>query len=270
MIRKHNLFRQPLSVQKKLLVLVAAAILIALVVGAGRYFLGTRNSQFIPSSNQPTSIFMISPTSSADMPTMNTKPTTWKTFTAPIEGFTLRYPDTWIVEDETLINCGYKYNTGIPDGRGSYCKDSFNFVAPDGLLVRYVLIGEAKDDRAECGTQSVCGMQQVDEIETVSVNGLEDILLVKRGKFVDLHKPLNSGTIPVVGENKHPNYDISFSLPAKTGGRFSLSLTPFDSMNPKLRDELTNEQYYNQDSVKQGLQILKSLEYPPPFFYQHP
>jgi hypothetical protein len=242
----------------KLVTIITAIILITLVAGSGGYLLGIRNNQSTPPSQPspslqakisaaitqpsyklPTPIPTGTFTSGTDVPTMATS---WKTFTAPMEGFTLRYPNTWRVEDQSLINCGYKYNTGLPNGRGSYCKDSFDFVAPDGLELRYTVISDESNDRAGCGTQSVCAIQHVDAIETLNVNGLEDVLLVKSGKSVALHKPIDSGTIPVVGENKHSNYMISFTLPTKAGGRFSLFFTPFYS--PKLRDELTNEQYY--------------------------
>jgi len=263
----------------KLRTLMLAILLSAFVAGAGGYLLGSRNNQSNlpsppssspqakisaditkPSSQLPTPFPTVAFTLATDMPPMTTKPTIWKKFIAPIEGFTLHYPDTWRVEDVSLDNCGYRYNTGLPDGRGSYCKDSFTFIAPDGLELRYAIISDKNNDRAECGIQSVCMSQHVDAIETINVNSLGDVLLVKSGKSVILHKPIDSGTIPVVGENTHSNYMINFTLPTKTGGRFSLFLEPFYS--PKLRDELTDEQYYKLDSVQQGIQILKSLQYP--------
>ena len=95
---------------------------------------------------------LLSPTSLADVST------SWKIFTSKTEGFTIRFPDNWTVKDNSLINCGHKTGMATPHG---YCRDSFNFISPDGLTVRYVIYNDENNDRIECG----CATRRVDGMD---------------------------------------------------------------------------------------------------------
>lgn len=247
---------------KSKLPVILVVLLILLFVGSGAYYLGSQKNnsnqanQYVQqpsptsSENQPTSV-------PADSPTPPTSiPATWKTFTSKTEGFTIRYPDNWIIQDTSSGNCGHTSGTSTPNG---FCRDRFDFISPDGLIVRYVIHKDENNDRISCGTQSSCDNQNVQSLDTLNVGSLGQVLLIKQDKEVNLHKPLDSGTTPVVGANKHSNYMIDFSLPSTTGGRFALFVT---MPNPNTKfDKLTSEQFYSSDSVKQAIQILQSLHY---------
>lgn len=80
--------------------------------------------------------------------------------------------------------------------------------------------------------------------------------------YVFLHKPLSQETTPILGDNKHSNFDIDFSLPSKTGGRYGLFITNCIANDCIAKfNNMTSEQFYNEPSVKQAIQILKSLSY---------
>lgn len=207
----------------------------------------------------------------------NTTPSSWSIFTSPMQGFTLHIPENWIIEDNRSINCGYNthgYNAGTPilidnpTSHFEYCRDSFDFVSPDNIVaVRYVMYSDTTDDKQTCGTQSPCYPLIIQELEKLNIPPLGEIFMVKTGQAINLFKPADKSTIPAIGsnlyitDNSNPNHKVGYvpflSLPTKTGGRYSLYISP-----PSFSlTDLTTEQFYNQQSVKQAILILKSLKY---------
>lgn len=183
----------------------------------------------------------------------------WKTFISKQEGFTLKYPSDWKLEDGDDVDCGI-------DGSG--CPQRVTFTSPEGIIVRYIQFENTTSDKLSCGsgTGSPCLGNKVIGLEKFYVPNFGEVYFLKETSFlrgVRLHMPLSQDTIPVVGENKHSNFDIEFNLPSKNGKRYTLFLS-FDHLN---RDALAkfgglkDEQFYNLDSVKKAILILKSLTY---------
>lgn len=92
--------------------------------------------------------------------------------------------------------------------------------------------------------------------------------MVETGQTIYLDKPVDDGTIPVIGDNLHiiadldtskeNGYTIWWSLPSKTGKRVSLFLsTPTFTTG----SQLTTDQFYKKNSVEQAILILKSVQY---------
>lgn len=241
-----------------------ALILIVLFIAAavGGYFVysslrGTGEAGNVAISLPASSIPKSESTSSAE--TAN-----WKTFTSKMEGFTLHYPPDWTVEDTSSGNCGHKSGIASPIG---FCRDRFSFKSPDGLRVGYVVSSDESKDRYGCGIQNCA--PNVKNLETLNIPTLGQVYLVAyttdyAGQYnhIALHKPSDAGTIPILGENKHSGYDISFSLPSKTGGRFIIDVftNTEDNQSSKWYG-MSYEEFYNSDSVQKAIKILKSLSY---------
>lgn len=179
----------------------------------------------------------------------------WKVFTSKQEGFTLKYPTNWILQDGDTVDCGVT---------GAGCPDRVTFTSPDGLMVRYVKFVDTTDDKLICGpgTQAPCFGNKILGLETLDVQNFGQVYLVKESNGVSLDVPLSKETTPVIGENKHSNFDIYFSLPSRDGGRYLLFTTASFSNEDITRfNKLTTEQFYNLESVKQAIIILKSIKY---------
>lgn len=180
----------------------------------------------------------------------------WKTFSSKTEGFTIKYPNDWSVEDTSSSNCG---STEL---NGSKCRDRYDFISPDQIRVRYVIHQDANKDRIGCGQQSSCDIQNVLGIEDLNVANFGQVQLVKLDREVRLHKPISAATTPIVGENKHDDFMIDFNLPSKTGGRYGFFITTTSAgSEPAWLKDITTEQFYNLESVKEGILVLKSLSY---------
>lgn len=189
----------------------------------------------------------------------------WKTFISKVEGFTIKYPTDWKVEDDSSGNCGHKKLNG------SDCRDRYYITSPDGIQIMYVMYDDENDDKTSCGGQSYCYGNNVTGLDKLDISNLGQVYLVKENRKnlpistpfeVHLHKPIGQDTVPVLGMNKHSNFDISFSMPSKLGGRYSLRLTEeMDAHGNTKFDKMTEEQFFNLDSVKKGILILKSLSY---------
>ncbi|MBI2037218.1 MAG: hypothetical protein HYT14_02560 [Candidatus Liptonbacteria bacterium] len=222
---------------------VAIGILVLILIGAGIFYATRFTSPFPQESAKQ-----------AKAP--NDETADWKTFSSATEGFTLKYPGDWTVENTSNTNCGnVKLN-------GSYCRDRYDFVSPDGVRVRYVEHKDENSDRISCGTQSACWSDNILSLEKLNIQNLGQVYLVKLDKQVSLHKPLSEETTPKVGENKHSNFGIDFSLPSKTGGRYNLFITTsFAGYEPPQLQNITPAQFYNLRSVRQGILILKSVNY---------
>lgn len=242
------------NAQNKGIVGIFVLILILVVaVAGGAYYLGKS------SSTQPTSVvFQPSPTPSPSDEAVN-----WRTFASKNEGFTLHYPPDWTIEDTSSGNCGHtKLN-------GTDCRERFDFVAPDRLRVGFVVYTDDNSDQGGCGIQGPCEIQDVKNLEMLNISTLGQVYLVSYisnygGLFnnIALHKPVDSRTIPVLGENKHSDYSVDFSLPSKTGGRFKLDVFTNTAENQNSKwTGMSYEQFYNSDSVKKAILILKSLSY---------
>lgn len=79
---------------------------------------------------------------------------------------------------------------------------------------------------------------------------------------VYLDKPSAASTTPATGNNSFSDHSILFSLPSKSGGRFTLwvtnsraGATTFDCGG------LTQQQFFGLQSVQQAELILKSISY---------
>lgn len=184
----------------------------------------------------------------------------WKTFKSNIEGFTLKYPEDWSKEESSFNNLnGNSCTSGVED---LTCMERFDFVSPDSLRVRFVILNDEKDDRTSCGTQAVCATQNVINIENLSEASLGTIYLVEEDNYIALDKPLSQETTPFVGVNKHNNFELNYNLPSKTGGRYALFITYCFAGNCSTKfNNLSSKQFYNLPSVKNAIQILKSLTY---------
>lgn len=180
-----------------------------------------------------------------------------KTFTSKIEGFTLKYPNDWTVEDNFGNSC-----TKVD------CKDVFRITSPDGLSVVYD--EHSPNDRLDCGVQAICNDDIVVGLEKINISNLGEVYLVKnklneKTRSISLHQPISKETTPVIGDNKHSRFNIDYSLPSKIGGRYKLFVTHCFDKNCSAKDlkfyEATIDQFYNFDSVKKAVEILKSLSY---------
>lgn len=241
------------------LFIILGTILVIGIVG-GVYYFG-KSQVFKPQSQNPT---VTPPTSSS---TIN-EITNWKTFTSQTEGFVLHYPPDWTIEDTSSGNCGHR--SGTPSLIG-YCRDRFTFTSPDGLGVNYAIYNDNNEDQTSCGQQSPCETQDVKTLETLDIPTLGQVYVVSYIVYnvvehqdnyrIALHKPVNSRTIPILGKNTHPDYWIDFSLPSKTGGRFTLDVFT-DTWNKNSKwTKMTYEQFYNSSSTQKAIKILKSLTY---------
>lgn len=180
----------------------------------------------------------------------------WKTFSSTTEGFTIKYPNDWNIENSSDGNCGHT------ELNGSKCRDRYDFVSPDQIRVRYVIHRDDNSDKISCGQQSYCDGQNILEMEKLNIPNFGQVELVKLEREVRLHKPISAATTPIVGENKHDDFMIDFNLPSKTGGRYSLFITTTSAgYEPTWLKDITTEQFYNLESVREGILILKSLSY---------
>lgn len=243
--------------QKSIIAVLIAAIVF---VGAVYFVMTNKTNQLVVSV--PKNEEQLSEANKKDQEVTNlqlNETINWKTFISKQEGFALKYPSDWKLEDGDGVDCGV-------DGLG--CPQRVTFTSPDGIIVRYVQLENTISDKLLCGsgTGSPCLGNKVIGFEKINVPNFGDVYFIKETSFargVRLHMPLSLDTIPVVGENKHSNFDIEFNLPSKNGKRYILFLS-LDHLN---RDALAkfgglkDEQFYNLDSVRKGILILKSLTY---------
>lgn len=230
---------------------IVIIVLIVILVGTISYFV------FVKKSNEATPVNINNQFGQETISIPVNETASWKVFKSGMEGFSIKYPNDWTVENSSNGNCGHNK---LDD---SDCRDRYDFVSPDGVRVRYVVHKDENDDRIGCGRQSLCWSDGVMDLEKLNIQNLGQIFLVKLDdKKIALHQPLSQETIPVVGENKHSNFGIDFSLPSKTGGRYGLFITTsFAGREPAQFQNISAEQFYNLKSVKQGVLILKSLSY---------
>ena len=256
--------------------LVAAMLLITIIAAASWFLFGIMNTKpahsLLPSMSPRQTL--INPTSATLKPRHTndvysaTPPassgdhyTGWRTFVSNTEGITIHYPDTWTVDDHSDDNCGHTQGRPIYKAASTtpydYCRDSFTFLSPDGVVnVGYSVYSDDNNDRLWCGVQSPCESRIVGGLENVDIKNLGQVLLVNDGQQMALHKPIDSYDTPVIGANAHEHYAIMYSLPSKRNGRLSILLSP-----PSLRRILTDQQFYNTESMREAIKILKSVEY---------
>lgn len=259
---------------------LATVFILAIILAAvGRLYVITRN-QPVSKLHHGNHHSARAPTSTVGQPTQPPDPydvSSWDTFTSPTESFTLRIPSNWSIKDYTWTNCGYNatgYNAGIPIYRPGephpydYCRESFAFISPDKVVaVHYIMYSDdITDDRVDCGEQSPCLPQIVDDVRPLIIGHSRNVFLVQTGMEVYLHKPVDNNTAPVIGNNVHITnnpaiahrnlgYTIRLTLPSKTGARFALVLMPYS------KPGLTKAAFYNTEAVKQGMLMLETLRY---------
>lgn len=244
---------------------IVLLVLLGLIIIGGSIFAGIQIGKHQTTDQQQVAE---KPTTNPTQPVANqitklpeTTPTTistkdWKTFSSNTEGFTIKYPNDWNIENSSDGNCGHA------ELNGSTCRDRYDFVSPDQIRVRYVIHRDDNIDKISCGQQSYCEGQNVLEMEKLNIPNFGQVELVKLEREVRLHKPISAATTPIVGENKHDDFMIDFNLPSKTGGRYSLFITTTTAgYEPTWLKDITTEQFYNVESVKEGIEILKSLSY---------
>lgn len=137
------------------------------------------------------------------------------------------------------------------------------------MVVGFVIHKDENDDRYGCGVQGPCETYLVKNLETLDIPSLGKVYLVGYVSnlggtinYVALHQPVDSGTVPVLGENKYQNYTVDFSLPSKTGGRFTLRIFTNTEQNQNSKwTGMSYEEFYNSDSAQKGIKIFKSLSY---------
>ena len=186
-------------------------------------------------------------------------PADWKTFTAPMGGFTLRYPKDWKVVDNR-DDGDEKCSKPAPN-----CIDFFYINSPDGVYIEYTFrkydgFGNTGSDKLSCGVQYYCDADKVLSFEKFNVLNYGDVYLIRHpNKKISLHKPVNPETIPVIGETKHDeNFETFYSLDGKNKDRYTITIEYYN--NDKFK-EITDNQFLNMDSVKKAEIILKSLKY---------
>lgn len=180
-------------------------------------------------------------------------------FHSAYEGFTLEVPSNWIIEETSDTNCGHEREVN-----GSTCWERYDFVAPDGIRVRYVESADENSDRIPCDEQSICMDQDVRGLETVIIEGLGVVYLVEEvPNSISLHLPLSEGTTPTLGINSHDDFMIAFGLPSKTGGRMAIFVTIYagTAPAPPALQDLSPEEFDALPSVEQAIMVLKSLRY---------
>ena len=176
----------------------------------------------------------------------------WKVFHSKQEGFTLKYPNDWKLQDGDNIDCGVT---------GAGCPQRVTFTSPDGIMVRYVQYDDVTTDKLTC-TQAPCTGNKVTEIEKLDIPNFGQALLVKGDKSMWLDQPLSAETIPTIGENLHKGFDISFNMPSKNGKRYSMFLyMNYANDGTTKFDKLTNDEFFNLDSVKKATLIFESIAY---------
>lgn len=247
---------------------IILGIILVIGIAGGAYYLGRQNifksqSQNPMVTTKPISTPSVQPTPTNASLSAIIDTSNWKKFTSKTEGFTLLYPPEWIIEDSSSGNCAHtKLN-------GSDCRDRFAFKSPDNLLVSYTIHQDDNIDQYGCGVQSPCDSQDIKSLKTLNISTLGSVYLVSYISHlggdinhIALHKPVDSRTIPILGENKHSDYEIDFSLPSKTGGRFTLRAWTNTANNQNSKwTGMTYEKFINSDSAQKAILILKSLNY---------
>jgi len=236
---------------------IGIILLVAIIVGGEVWISGKKE---IPNPTLVQQNIVVQPSVPAE-----TVPANWKTFTAKMEGFTIEYPADWKIEDTSDGNCGHTVLNG------SECRDRYDFISPDGIIVRYVIFSDENNDRIGCGAQGECYADNVVGLYKGDVKNLGQVYLAKLNNKnkpytppfeVYLHKPLSKETTPIIGKNKYKDHMIFFSLPSKLGGRYALFLTADTADDGTTKfDNLTEEQFFNLDSVKKAMLMLKSINY---------
>lgn len=176
----------------------------------------------------------------------------WKVFRSKQEGFTLKYPNDWKLQDGDNIDCGVT---------GAGCPRRVTFTSPDGIMVRYVQYDDTTTDKLTC-VQAPCTGIKVFKIEKLNIPNFGQALLVRTDKGISLDQPLSEETTPTVGENMHKGFDINLTMPSKNGKRYSMFLyMNYANDGTTKFDKLTNDEFFNLDSVKKAETIMKSIEY---------
>ncbi|HSX05306.1 MAG TPA: hypothetical protein VLF69_02470 [Candidatus Saccharimonadales bacterium] len=191
----------------------------------------------------------------------------WKTFTSTAEKFSIRYPANWTEDNWSVTDCA--------NGPDQQCVESYDFIAPNGLRVRYnQLVDTTKaDDRIGCGTQSACEDQKVLSIDALNVPNYGPVDLVKTAMdaydYPDncfgmyLHLPAGAQTTPVVGSNQYTDHMIQFSLPSTSrDGRYMLWLTNTKAGNGSFDcHKISQTNFFSSPTVVEAQKVLESLHY---------
>ncbi len=176
----------------------------------------------------------------------------WKIFQSKQEGFTLRYPNDWKLQDGDNIDCGVT---------GAGCPQRVTFTSPDGIMVRYVQYDDTTTDKLTC-VQAPCTGIKVTKVEKLNIPNFGQALLVKMEKGISLDQPMSEETTPTVGENMHKGFDIDLTMPSKNGKRYSMFLyMNYANDGTTKFDKLTSNEFFNLDSVKKAELIFKSISY---------
>lgn len=175
--------------------------------------------------------------------------TGWNTFSAPREGFTIKYPPTWSVVK-------------------GYNEESYDLKATSGLIVRYVYLETLDEEDGGCGQQSQCPTQKILSIDTLKPTNHTDIQLIKTApdESVECYGIyLNEADAvhkPKVGENKYSDSFFFYSLKDSKKGRYSVhvtntaaGVTTFDCKN------FSQNTYFNNQSVIEAEKILRSISF---------
>ncbi|PIS21803.1 hypothetical protein COT51_00865 [candidate division WWE3 bacterium CG08_land_8_20_14_0_20_41_15] len=196
----------------------------------------------------------------------------WKAFVSASEGFSLKYPSDWQLHDNVdQSNCDH---SRVND---TVCAESFDFISPSGISVRYVDFGdEDKTDRWICGGRYPCTGDIVSAVESLDVPKFGQVYLVKLDldsmdkmvagsdsylgnlnsiELYALHRPLSSETTPSVGKEPSRDLQTHYTLPARAGGRYSLFVTAENTAM------LKNPTPIQLESINAAVLVLKSLTY---------
>jgi hypothetical protein len=222
-------------------------VIIAIIGGTG-YFVWHSKSQV--NKNLNNAAVSNSSTDTKNNLSSNNPYAGWKTFSAPREKFTLKYPSDWVEA------------SGNNDGQ-------YTLTSPDGLIVAYTYLNTLDQEDGGCGHQSACPKQNILSIDTISPSNHQDIQLIKTAPdenedcYAVYLNEADAAHKPKVGTNYYDDSAFFYSLKDISGvGRFTVStLTGFGDKDTFNCKGLSEAEFFNLKSVQQADLILKSISF---------
>jgi hypothetical protein len=223
-------------------------IIIAIIGGTG-YFVWHSKSQTDKALNNAANLSQGAAASKKTEASSSDVYGGWKTFTAPREKFTLKYPSDWKVTQ-------------------GYNPEIYDLIAPDGLIVRYVYLDTLNAEDGGCGHQSACPTQKILSIDTIKPTNHTDIQLIKTAPDENTEcyglylNEADAAHKPKVGENNYNDSMFSYSLKDSEKGRYTVFAT--NSVAGKTTfdcKDMTQTQFFSNQSVVQADKILRSISF---------
>lgn len=180
----------------------------------------------------------------------------WKTYSAKLGKFTIKYPSDWKLTD----------NRSNDDPAVSP-QENAKFVAPDGANVWYSYslyspsLPEISDFIA-CGHGSVCDNDYVYTMQSFNSGSKfgKVYTVLDKGRGLDsyavyLYKPRKSADLPKIGVNSIPYKMYAFSMYDSKRNSYFISATLPDKYNKK-----TSQEVQNSEDYKTIIKIMQSFQ----------